>query len=153
MAARFHVTYTIRDGHSRRVLAHVVADHIGADVVCRAIDAAVAVRGHPVPGTVLHSDRGGEFTAALTADACHRHGLKRSMGDTGICWDNSPTESLWSTYKHESYYRHVYATNAELVAAVDNWIHRYNYERRHSAIGMLSPIRYEQSLTEAAKAA
>ncbi len=27
----------IRDGHSRRVLAHVVADHIGADVVCRAI--------------------------------------------------------------------------------------------------------------------
>lgn len=30
----------IRDGHSRRVLAHVVADHIGADMVCEAIDQA-----------------------------------------------------------------------------------------------------------------
>jgi putative transposase len=75
----------IRDGHSRRVLGHVVAVHIGADMVCEAIDAAVACRGGGVVGTVLHSDRGGEFTAALTARACDRHQLKRSMGDTGIC--------------------------------------------------------------------
>jgi transposase InsO family protein len=79
------------------------------DVVCQAIDKAVAVRGRRVAGTVLYSDRGGEFTAAMTVNACNRHQLIRSMGDTGICWDNSPAESLWSTYKHESYYRHVYA--------------------------------------------
>jgi putative transposase len=143
----------IRDGHSRRVLGHVVADHIGADMVCQAIDAAVAGRGHDVAGTVLHSDRGGEFTAALTAQACARHALKRSMGETGICWDNSPAESFWSTFKHEYYYRHTFATKAELVAAVDNWIGRYNNNRRHSAIGMLSPVQFEQSLTGAAKAA
>lgn len=143
----------IRDGHSRRVLGHVVADHIGADMVCQAIDAAVVCRGGGVAGTVLHSDRGGEFTAALTMRACGRHDLKRSMGETGICWDNSPAESFWSTFKHEYYYRHTFATKAELVAAVDNWISRYNNDRRHSAIGMLSPVRYEQSLTGAAKAA
>jgi putative transposase len=74
----------IRDGHSRRVLGHVVADHIGADMVCEAIDNAVACRGRSVAGTVLHSDRGGEFTAGLTADACAGHRLKRSMGATGI---------------------------------------------------------------------
>jgi putative transposase len=96
----------IRDGHSRRVLGHVVADHIGADMVCQAIDAAVACRGGGVAGTVLHSDRGGEFTAALTVAACARHNLKRSMGETGVCWDNSPAESFWSTFKHEYYYRH-----------------------------------------------
>lgn len=143
----------IRDGHSRRVLGHVVADHIGADMVCQAIDAAVACRGGDVTGTVLHSDRGGEFTAALTAAACAGHGLERSMGDTGICWDNSPAESFWSTFKHEYYYRHTFVTKAELVAAVDNWIGRYNNRRRHSAIGMLSPVCYEQALTGAAKAA
>jgi transposase InsO family protein len=59
----------IRDGHSRRVLGHVVADHIGADMVCLAIDAAVVCRGGRVAGTVLHSDRGGEFTAVLTVQA------------------------------------------------------------------------------------
>ncbi len=143
----------VRDGHSRRVLGHVIADHIGADVVCQAIDAAVACRGGEVAGTVLHSDRGGEFTATLTAAACAGHELRRSMGDTGICWDNSPAESFWSTFKHEYYYRHTFATKAELVAAVDNWIGWYNDQRRHSAIGMLSPVRYEQSLTGAAKAA
>jgi putative transposase len=143
----------IRDGHSRRVLGHVVADHIGADMVCQVIDAAVACRGRSVAGTVLHSDRGGEFTAALTAQACARHSLKRSMGDTGVCWDNSPAESFWSTFKHEYYYRHTFVSKAELIAAVDNWIERYNNKRRHSAIGMLSPVCYEQSLTGAAKAA
>ncbi|MET7427367.1 IS3 family transposase [Dactylosporangium sp. NPDC005555] len=143
----------VRDGHSRRVLGHVVADHVGADMVCAAIDAAVACRGRDVAGTVLHSDRGGEFTASLTAQACGRHDLKRSMGDTGICWDNSPAESFWSTFKHEYYYRHAFATKAELVAAVDNWILWYNHERRHSAIGMHSPVRFEHSLTGTARAA
>jgi putative transposase len=102
---------------------------------------------------VAHSDRGGEFTGSLTVQACDRHGLRRSMGDTGICWDNGPAESFWSTFKHEYYYRHTFATRAELVAAVDNWISRYNHERRHSAVGMLSPIRFEQSLTGTANAA
>jgi transposase InsO family protein len=68
------------------------------------------------------------------------------MGETGICGDNSPAESFWSTFKHEEYYRHVYATETELVAAVDRWVTFYN-RRRHSAIGMLSPDAYEKSLS------
>lgn len=68
------------------------------------------------------------------------------MGATGICWDNAGAESLWSTFKHESYYRHTYATKTEIVAAVDNWMRFYNHQRRHSAIGMLSPLDYEQTL-------
>ena len=119
-------------------------------MVTTAIEAAVAARGGDCRGTVLHSDRGGEYTANLTAQACFRHGLRRSMGATGICWDNSPAESFWSTFKHEHYYRHVYATKTELVAAVDNWIHFYNSTRRHSKLGMRSPSDYEKSLRAAA---
>lgn len=136
----------IRDGHSRKVVGYSIADHISAEMVTQAIEAAVAVRGGRCRGTILHSDRGGEYTAHLTAEACFRYGLRRSMGATGICWDNSPAESFWSTFKHEEYYRHVYATKAELVAGIDNWIRFYNNVRRHSKIGMLSPERYEKSL-------
>jgi transposase InsO family protein len=136
----------IRDGHSRKVLGYSIADHISAEMVAEAISAAVAVRGGRCQGTILHSDRGGEYTAHLTAQACSRHGLRRSMGATGICWDNSPAESFWSTFKHEEYYRHAYATKAELVAGVDNWIRFYNTIRRHSAIGMRNPDEYEKSL-------
>ncbi|MFI5590025.1 transposase [Amycolatopsis sp. NPDC051758] len=91
-----------------------------------------------------------EFTAHLTARACFGHGLRRSMGATGICWDNSPAESFWSTFKHEEYYRHVYATKSELVAAIDNWMKLYNSVRRHSSLGMLSPDTFELSLRTAA---
>ncbi|MFC6087647.1 DDE-type integrase/transposase/recombinase [Saccharothrix lopnurensis] len=49
-----------RDGHSRKVLGYSVADHIGAGMVTKATEAAVAVRGERCRGTVPHSDRGGE---------------------------------------------------------------------------------------------
>lgn len=94
-----------------------------------------------------------QYTAQAMAQACADAGLRRSMGATGICWDNSGAESLWSTFKHEYYYRHVFATKAELIAAVDKWMNFYNNQRRHSVIGMLSPIAYEQSLNAAKQAA
>jgi putative transposase len=70
------------------------------------------------------------------------------MGAPGI-WDNAGAESLWSSFKHECYYRHAIATKLELIAAVDNWMRFYDDIRRHSAIGMLSPIDYEQTLKAA----
>ncbi len=75
------------------------------------------------------------------------------MGATRICWDNAGAESLWSTFKHEHYYRHTFVCKSELVSAVDNWMHSYNTRRRHSVIGMLSPQDYEKSLTATARAA
>ena len=138
----------VRDEHSKRVLGWSVADHMLTELVTDALAQAVAVRGGHVGGTIMHSDRGTQYTGAC-ADA----GLRRSMGATGICWDNSGAESLWSTFKHEYYYRHVFATKSELVAAVDKWMHFYNNRRRHSVIGMLSPIAYEQSLNAATQAA
>lgn len=143
----------IRDEHSKRVLGWSVADHMLTELVTDALNRAIAVRGGQVGGTIMHSDRGVQYTAGAMARACVDAGLRRSMGATGTCWDNSGAESLWSTFKHEFYYRHTFATAAELVAAVDKWMHFYNNQRRHSAIGMQSPIAYEQSLTAAHQAA
>jgi putative transposase len=43
------------------------------------------------------------------------------MGATGIRLLTG-AESLWSSFKYERYYRDVFATKAELVAAVGNWM-------------------------------
>jgi transposase InsO family protein len=48
------------------------------------------------------------------------------------------------------HYLHVYATKAELVAAIDKWVTFYNSVRRHSALGMISPDDHESSLRAAA---
>ncbi|WP_280439983.1 IS3 family transposase, partial [Nocardia cyriacigeorgica] len=111
----------IKDEHSKRVLGWSVADHMRTELVTDTLDKAVAARGGSARGAILHADRGSQYTASDMAVACRRHGLHRSMGATGICWDNAAAESLWSTFKHEHYYRHVYATKTELVASVDKW--------------------------------
>ncbi|ORB82399.1 integrase [Mycobacterium kansasii] len=142
----------IRDEHSRRALGWAVDDHMRTELVTRAVERAVFVRAHRRGGVILHSDRGSQYTAHDMALACATHGLRRSMGATGICWDNAGAESLWSTFKHECYYRHTFATKVELIAAVDNWMNFYNNQRRHSAIGMRAPIDYERALTATTEA-
>jgi putative transposase len=144
---------SIRDEHSKRVLGWSVADHMLTELVTDALAQAVAVRNGQVGGTIMHSDRGAQYTARAMVKACAAAGLRRSMGATGICWDNSGAESMWSTFKHEYYYRHTFASKAELIAAVDKWMNFYNTQRRHSVIGMLSPVAYEQSLDAAKQAA
>ena len=89
-----------------------------------------------------------QYTSHDMAAACGKHGLRRSMGATGICWDNAGAESLWSTVKHEYYKRHAFTTYTNLTAGLDNYIRFYNHDRRHSSLGMISPIDFEiKSLT------
>ncbi|MEV6107098.1 IS3 family transposase [Streptomyces sp. NPDC051940] len=49
---------TVIDIHSRRVVGWSMAEHMRADLVVDALEAAVATRGGSVDGVVFHSDRG-----------------------------------------------------------------------------------------------
>jgi hypothetical protein len=93
---------------------------------------------------IFHADRGTQFTSAQVANAAGDLGVLRSMGRTGVCWDNAAAETFWSTLKAELCNRRRWHTKAEARLAVGAWIEdRYNRRRRHSSIGMLSPVRYE----------
>ena len=142
---------TIRDGHTRRVLGRTVADHLRADLVEDALRQAVALRGH-LPGNVIfHADRGCQYTSEQIAKAAGELGLLRSMGRTGVCWDNAAAESFWSTFKNEYYHRHVFPTIAAARQGAHTWIDSwYNARRRHSAIGYISPLQYEHHLARQA---
>jgi len=144
----------IRDGHSRRVLGWAIEDHMRADLVQAALDRAVLLRGQLPEQVIFHADRGCQFTSAQIAEAAEGHGMLRSMGRTGVCWDNAAAETFWSTMKTEFYDRRRWHTKAEARIAVGQWIEdRYNTRRRHSSIGMITPVRFEDSLTQTATAA
>jgi transposase InsO family protein len=142
----------VRDGHTRRVLGRVVADHLRADLVEDALRQAAAQRGELPENVILHADRGCQFTSAQLAEVSRAIGVLRSMGKTRVCWDNAQAESLWSTFKTEYYDRHVFKTVAQARRGTYVWIDSfYNARRRHSKIGYLAPLQYEQRLIDKAE--
>lgn len=140
---------SVLDMGSRRILGHAIGEHHDAELACGALAMAMAVRGGSanVAGVVFCSDQGSEYTAGRFREACARMGIRQSMGRPGSALDNAVTESWHSTLEWELRSLRKFATRAEARAAVAAWIEDYNHERRHSSLGMVSPVDYERSLT------
>jgi transposase InsO family protein len=139
---------SVLDMGSRRILGHALGGHHDAELACGALAMAVAVRGGTanVAGVVFHSDQGSEYTAARFRQACERLGIRQSMGRPGSALDNAVIESWHSTLEWELRSLRKFATKAGARAAVAAWIEDYNHVRRHSALGMRSPVGYERAL-------
>ncbi len=94
---------------------------------------------------VFHSDRGGEYTGQLFANACADAGITQSMGRTGAALDNAAAESFNSTLEFELLRDHHFTTTAEARAAAAAYIEEYDTTRLHSSLGVVSPIDYDTS--------
>jgi transposase InsO family protein len=135
---------TVIDAHSRRVIGWAIDEHMRADLVEDALRMAIALRGELPERVVFHTDRGTQYASDQIATFCARHELTRSMGYTGVCWDNAMAESFFATLKTEFYYRRVWPTKKRAGLEVGNWIEdRYNRRRRHASLGQVSPVNFE----------
>jgi putative transposase len=143
---------SVLDMGSRRVLGFALGEHHNAQLAYGALAMAVAVRGGQVPGVVFHTDQGSEYTAGAFRAACERLSITQSMGRPGSALDNAVIESWHSTLEWELRRVEHFATKAQARAKVAAWIEEYNTTRRHSSLGMLSPVAYERALA-AGKAA
>jgi transposase InsO family protein len=118
-----------------------------ARALTRRVPASGSVQTHP------ESDgERSEYTARSFQAACQRLGVTQSMGRPGSALDNAVIESWHSTLEFELRRLEHFATKAAARAKVAAWIEDYNTTRKHSALGMRSPLAYEQALA-AGKAA
>ena len=93
----------------------------------------------------MHSDHGSQYTSWAFGQRLKKAELLGSMGSVGDCYDNAMMESFWGTLQLEVLDRQSWNTRAELANAIFEWIECwYNPARRHSSIGMLSPVDFEQ---------
>lgn len=133
----------VMDLFSRRIVGWSMATRLKQQLVIDAVKMAITRRS-PAPGLILHSDRGSQYTCGAFRRLLTRHGIRQSMSRSGDCYDNAPTESLWSTLKRELVNPGAFTTRERARVAIFEYIEVfYNRRRLHSALGYKSPEQFE----------
>jgi putative transposase len=85
-----------------------------------------------------------QYTSWVFSQRAKASGLVPSMGGVGACDDNAMIESFWSRMQVELLDRQRWRTRIELANAIFEYLEVFhNRQRRHSALGMLTPIEFE----------
>jgi len=137
----------IIDLYDRKVIGWALSKSLTAnDTVIAAW--TMATLNRPLYDQLLfHSDRGvqyacNEFRAILAN--CKR--VTQSMSRKGDCWDNAVAESFFKIIKSELVYHNRFRSKAharlEVFEFIEIW---YNRKRRHSSLGYLTPLEFEQN--------
>lgn len=135
----------ILDRWSRRIVGWACGPTLHTSLVLAALSDALARRQPPV-GLLHHSDRGSQYVDEAYLAALAAAGIERSMSRAGNCYDNAAMESFWSTLKTDTGLdAAIPASRQHAELAVFDYIETfYNPTRRHSSIGFLSPVAFEQ---------
>jgi putative transposase len=130
---------TVIDCHTKACIGYAMAEHMRADLVIEAL--AMAARNYRLAeDAIFHSDRGTQYTSEAFVKAAQTLGIRRSVGRTGICFDNALAESFNAALKVERVNRTVYPTREYARKDVTRYIEfRYNTQRLHSGLGYKTP--------------
>jgi putative transposase len=133
----------VLDAFSRRVVGWSIDVAATAALVTNALGMAIDRRG-PRGSTVIHSDQGTPFCSWAFTRRARESGLVPSMGAVGSCFDNALMEAFWSRVQVELLDRQTWRTRLQLANALFEYLEVFhNRQRRHSALGMLTPIEFE----------
>lgn len=139
----------IMDLYSRKLIGYKCDEHLKSSLVTDAFKMAITKR-KPYNQTLLHSDRGVQYTSNEARNLFKRHDVISSMSRKGNCYDNAAMESFFSTLKTEALPEDGVFTDkdiakSELFEYIECY---YNRKRIHGSIGYDSPIDFERSLEE-----
>jgi transposase InsO family protein len=141
---------TVIDLSTRMVVGWQTAVHMRTSLVTDALQMAIDAR-LVEPQAIFHADRGTQYTSAEFARFCKNRGVRRSLGRTGVCWDNAVAEAFFAALKNDMYYRYSWPTRARARFAVTEYIEVfYNRRRLHSSLGYRTPF---EALTDHRQAA
>lgn len=136
----------VLDLFSRRIVGWSMSANMTAELVTNALLMAVWRRGRPRE-LLHHSDRGSQYTSEQCQRLMAEHGIQCSLSRSGNVWDNAAMESFFSTLKTERTAGKTYRSRDAARADVFDYIERfYNPRRRHSTLGYMSPVDFEDRM-------
>lgn len=132
----------LMDRFSRRLVGWRLGVDMTEQIVIDSLRMAIRNR-KPKPGTIHHSDRGGQYAGKAYRRIISRAGFKQSMSRAGDCYDNAFMESCFGTIKTELEMTE-YKNYDEALADIRDYISYYNFDRKHSALNYQSPAQFEK---------
>ncbi len=95
-----------------------------------------------------HSDRGSQYSSREYQSALAERGITASMSRKGDCWDNAVSESFFSTLKTEIVADARWESRSQAKRELIEYLNWYNFNRRHSTLGYLTPAEYEMKMLQ-----
>jgi putative transposase len=132
----YYDLYVVLDIFSRYVVGWTVAAGEDAHLAKELIAGAVAVHG--APGSV-HADRGTSMTSKPVAQLLVDLGVARSHSRPHVSNDNPYSEAQFKTLKYAPVFPDRFGSLADAGAFCERFFGYYNYEHRHSGIGLHTP--------------
>jgi transposase InsO family protein len=132
----------LMDRYSRYVVGWHLDDTMTDDLVLCTLRMAIGDR-QPPARLIHHTDRGGQYASARYRGLLRRADFRQSMNRPDNCYDNAFMESCFGTIKTElemTEYDHQRTARRE----IGEYLDYYNIERKHSALGYVTPEQYER---------
>lgn len=130
------------DLHDRKIVGHSAGRRKDAELVKTALS---RIQCDLRQVGMFHTDRGKEFDNKQIEEALETFGIERSLSRKGCPYDNAVAEATFKSIKTEFINEYHFKDLEELEWRLAEYIHWYNHHRRHSALGYMSPVAFEQS--------
>jgi len=144
ICGKFHYITFIIDCYSRMILGYSVSKRLTTEqTTLPALQMAIKARGGKIPpGTIFHSDGGGQYYAKEFVSITTKYQMVNSMCE--YPWENGKAERINGTIKN-NYLKHLkIKTFDELIKNVDHSVSLYNEGRPHKSLKYLSPLAFEK---------
>ncbi len=135
---------TVMDLYSRKIIGHAVKEHMKKELVIGALEQAISRRGS-VEGVIFHSDQGSQYGSEAIDKSLKKNNILGSMSGKGSCYDNAVMESFFNSLKREcigsEIFKNIQTAEKKMFKYIECY---YNNKRKHSSLGYLSPVKFEE---------
>jgi transposase InsO family protein len=128
------------DDATRLAYVEVLPDEKATTAIGFLKRAIAFYRSHGITVERLMTDNGSAYRSTAHALACRALGIKHLRTRPYRPQTNGKAERFIRTMLREWVYAAVYGSSPERAAALSGWLERYNFSRRHGALGHRPPI-------------
>ena len=134
----------VMDLYSRKIIGHSIKKHMRKELVIQTLEQAISRRGSVV-GLIFHSDQGSQYGSESINQSLKENNILGSMSGKGSCYDNAAMESFFNSLKRECIGSEIFIDIQTAEKEIFNYIEcYYNNKRKHSSLGYLSPVKFEE---------